>query len=90
VTMPVKRRRLKRRFSEAAELEAWGEYFKFGWAGFTGDLEAIGVTDPAGEAQSAWDRLGAAFLSTWKPADIGRTPWALVQFGRPKGGRHAR
>lgn len=85
--MPVKRRVAKRRFSDAAELEAWGEYFAFGWVGFAGDLEEIGVTDPAADVEAAWHRLGGQFLAARCSEAEERQPWALDQFGAPRGGR---
>lgn len=85
--MPVKRRFAKRRVSEAAQIDAWGEYFGFGYEGFAGDLEGIGVTDPAVEVEAAWHRLGALWLPQFLPRPrCGQwVPWALEKFGPPKG-----
>ena len=57
--------------------------------GLDGDLPAIGVTDPAAEVEAAWHRLGARWLPRFKPWGNQQEPWALEQFGPPKGKAHA-
>jgi hypothetical protein len=97
--MPVKRRQGKRRLGEAAELEAWGELFTCGYD-FFGDLEPFGFpggdTDRAARAAApqAWKRLGIAYLETawadrYKGSGQRQTPWAVEEFGYPKGWRDA-
>ena len=93
--MPVKRRITKQRTGDAAELKAWSDLFECGYD-FFGDLEPYGF--PGGDAcaaareaaRDAWQRMGVAFMETWKPVPNSREqPWALDQFGPPKGVRNA-
>ena len=96
--MPAKRRNSKRRTSSNAEVEAWSDLFTCGYD-FFGDLEPWGFprnndADRAARAAApeAWQRLGAAFLENWSPHPAPgqrQTPWAVEEFGYPKGYRHA-
>jgi hypothetical protein len=55
--------------------------------GFAGELEEIiGHDDILSEAEPAWHRYGATFLANRKET---WTPWALKQFGPPKGLKNA-
>ncbi|MBX3515229.1 MAG: hypothetical protein KF748_01165 [Xanthobacteraceae bacterium] len=92
--MPRKRRFSKRNLSTESELEIWGPVFECGHT-FTGDLDDVGVIDPAGiippdqkeavtaafmsAARDAWKRLGPTFLEQTDRKDL----WAVKQFGEP-------
>jgi hypothetical protein len=88
--MPAKRRIAKRRISPAAELAAWSELFDIGHD-FFNDLEPLGF--PGGDcdraarkaARSAWRRFGAAFMENFQPDEVRLRPWAVEEFGYPKG-----
>jgi hypothetical protein len=83
--MPAKRRTAKRRTDPAAELEAWSMLFRCGYD-FFGDLDHLGLDIDAKRraAREAWRRLGAAFMTAWRPDTARQKPWALEQFGDPK------
>ena len=88
--MPAKRRRPKRRASEAAEIEAWRMTFRGGYD-FLGDLEDFGIHERAmsredfrSAAAETWSRLGETYLAEPDPNAAGLTPWALEEFGDPR------
>jgi hypothetical protein len=82
--MPVRTRKNMKR--PVAGLDAWETVFSSEFD-FFGELRDAGVeTDAYGrpdreEARSAWRRLGAEFLSTFRES---RQPWALETFGEPR------
>ena len=87
--MPVKQRRAKRRNCDAPN---WATLFETGWD-FFHDLDEIGITthDQAiAAAPEAWARLGDDFLAHWVPTAARSEPWALEEFGPPKGVASAR
>jgi hypothetical protein len=92
--MPAKRRIAKRRISPAAELQAWSELFDIGHD-FFNDLAPLGFPGGDGDARAreaarkAWRRLGAAFMETFQPDGVRSQPWAVEEFGYPKGWRDA-
>ena len=81
--------------SLAAELDIWEITFLTGGAGFSHELDSIGVIHPLTvwpsenrekarsaleAAREAWTRIGSDFMATCDPRV---SPWALEQFGEP-------
>jgi hypothetical protein len=67
------------------EVKAWAMAFASSWD-FFGDLRPYGLADDKAvrrAVKAAWTRLGARFMSTWKPTPARARPWALERFGKP-------
>lgn len=74
--MPVRRRNSKRHVG----LEAWAEYFEFGFDMLNNLYALAGLSNPTDDdARAAWIRYGPEHL-----ANGGNADWAIAKFGHPR------
>jgi hypothetical protein len=91
--MPRIARRRRRETASEKELAAWCSAFETGH-NFLGELQALGIDchtprcnpNDRKTCEEAWHRLGRAYMAQREePPFNPEVPWALTEFGEPRG-----